>query len=258
MGRLVVKDVQQPKASAAKAWVGLAAAPYQEVAANGKEQTISWQLDGKHYEYWVRAYADGSFNIPAARAGNYVLYAFNDGILGDFSKANVTVTAGHTVDLGRLTWTPVRYGRQVWEIGTPDRSAAEFRHGDHYWTWGLYNEYPQEFPNGVNFIVGKSDPARDWNYAQPPVKGEDGSWHGTTWRVTFRQDHPATGKAILRVAVCGSRGNSLEVSVNGKTIGIAELPNSGVIHRDAIRSIETEEDYPFDAALLRRGEFILS
>jgi len=253
-GLLVVKDVQQPRASAAKAWVGLAAAPYQAVTANGKEQTISWQLDGKHYEYWVHAAADGSFAIPAARAGNYVLYAFDDGILGEFSKANVTVTSGRTVDLGRLTWTPVRYGRQVWEIGRPDRSAAEFRHGDHYWTWGLYNKYPQEFPNDVNFIVGKSNPAKDWNYAQPPVKGEDGTWHGTTWRVTFHQDHAGTGKAVLRLAVCGSRGNSLEVAVNGKTIGLSDLPNSGVMHRDGIRAIETEEDYPFDAALLTAGE----
>ena len=50
----------------------------------------------------------------------------------------------------------------------PDRSAAEFRHGDHYWQWGLYNLYPQEFPNGVNFVVGKSDWTKDWNYVQPP------------------------------------------------------------------------------------------
>ena len=59
---------------------------------------------------------------------------------------------------------------------------------------------------------------------------------------------------MLRLAVCGSRGNSLEVSVNGKTIGSAELPNSGVMHRDGIRAIETEEDFPFDATLLTAGE----
>ncbi len=63
-----------------------------------------------------------------------------------------SVEAGKTTNLGELTWRPVRYGRQLWEIGVPNRSAEEFRHGDHYWQWGLYNLYPDEFPNDVDFV----------------------------------------------------------------------------------------------------------
>ena len=167
-GRLVLRDPQAPAATAAGAWVGLAQPPYQADFGKGPI-TIDWQTDGKHYQYWARADASGRFTIPNARPGAYTLYAFTDGVLGEFSRADVRVEAGKTTDLGDLTWTPVRHGRQLWEIGVPDRTAAEFRHGDHYWQWGLYNLYPQEFPNGVDFVIGKSDWKRDWNYAQPPA-----------------------------------------------------------------------------------------
>jgi len=254
-GRLMVNDPQQPKANAAHAWVGLAQAPYMGVDLNRKPYLIGWEQDGKNYEYWARADGTGAFTIANARPGKYVLSAFTNGILGEFSKADVSVVEGKSVDLGTLHWTPVRYGKQVWEIGVPDRSAAEFRHGDHYWTWGLYDLYPMEFPSGVNFVVGKSDWSKDWNYVQPPRLGADGKWTGTRWRITFNMRDVEPGKAMLRLAICGSRGNSLDVSVNGTGIGSSgALPNSGVMHRDGIRSVETEVDLPFDMSLLARGE----
>ncbi len=113
--------------------------------------------------------------------------------------ADVTVEAGKAADLGELVWVPVRYGRQLWEIGIPDRTAGEFRHGDHYWQWGLYNLYPQEFPNGVDFVIGKSDWKRDWNYAQPPVPDDKGGWKDSTWRIRFDLDHATHGTASLRL-----------------------------------------------------------
>ncbi len=94
----------------------------------------------------------------------------------------------------------MRYGRQLWEIGIPNRSAEEFRHGDHYWQWGLPQLYPAEFPNDVNFVIGKSDFQQDWNYAQPPRPDGKGGWKATTWRIQFdmgkvpaRHGHPASG-----------------------------------------------------------------
>ena len=120
-----------------------------------------------------------------ARPGAYTLYAFTNGVLGDFSRADVHVEAGKTTELGELTWVPVRYGRQLWEIGIPNRSAEEFRHGDHYWQWGLYNLYPEEFPHDVDFVIGKSDWRHDWNYVQPPRPDGKGGWKNTTWRIRF-------------------------------------------------------------------------
>ena len=256
-GQLVVKDAQAPNATAAYAWVGLAAPPYPGVGS-GQPEMFDWQTDGKHGQYWSRADASGRFDIHNAPPGSYVLYAYTDGVLGEFSRADIRITAGETVDLGRIIWKPVRYGRQLWEIGIPNRSAEEFRHGDHYWQWGLPQLYPQEFPNDVDFVIGKSDFHRDWNYAQPPRPDGNGGWKATTWKIEFEQKHPAQGTAILRLAICGARGGPVDVSVNGKLIGsTGELPESGVMHRDGIRGKEIYRDLRFDAALLSTGTNVI-
>lgn len=203
-GRLLVKDPQAPKAHASGAWVGLAHEPYEAAFEKKGDITIDWQTDGKHYQYWAQADAEGRFTIPKARPGTYTLYAFTDGVLGDFSRADVRVAAGQKTELGDLTWIPGRHGKQLWEIGIPNRSAEEFRHGDHYWQWGLYELYPKEFPNGVDFTIGKSDWKRDWNFAQPPVPDGKGRWAKPTWRIRFEMDGEAKGAATLRLAICGT------------------------------------------------------
>jgi rhamnogalacturonan endolyase len=257
-GQLVVRDPQAPQASAAGAWVGLAQPPYAATFDRGRKAQIDWQIDGKNYQYWARADTTGHFTIPNVRPGSYALYAFTDGVLGDFSRADVRVAEGKTTDLGELIWTPVRYGRQLWDIGIPNRSAEEFRHGDHYWQWGLYNLYPQEFPNDVDFVIGKSDFRHDWNYAQPPRPDAKGGWKNTTWRIRFSLDKALKGTAILRLAICGARGGPVDATVNGKSIGsTGELPNMGVMHRDGIRSVEVERDLKFDASLLKPGENVI-
>jgi len=254
-GQLILRDPQATNLTASGAWVGLAHPPYQATFNRGGPITIDWQTDGKHYQYWARCGADGRFTIPHARPGCYTLYAFTDGVLGEFSRSNVCVEAGKTTELGEMTWTPVRYGKQIWEIGIPNRSAEEFRHGDHFWQWGLYNLYPQEFPNDVDYVVGKSDWRHDWNYAQPPRPNGKGGWSNTTWRIHFDLPSNPTGTAVLRLAICGARGGPVDVVVNGKPIGsTGELPESGVMHRDGIRSYSlTVRDLRFDAALLRAG-----
>lgn len=254
-GRLIVRDPQSPFASAGGAWVGLAETPYTVATERGGTLAIDWQIDGKHYQYWVRADATGRFTIPHVRPGEYVLYAFNNGILGDYRFDQVRVEANETTQLGTLTWAPVRYGRQLWEIGIANRSAEEFRHGDDYWQWGLYHRYPEEFPNDVDFVIGKSDWRRHWNYAQPPRPDGRGGWKDTTWRIRFELPESPRGTAILRLALCGARGGPLDVFVNGRPIGgTGELPESGVMHRDGIRGVQIDRDLRFPASLLHMGE----
>ena len=257
-GRLVLSDPYAPTATAAYAWVGLAAASYTVELTRGRRMTYDWQLDGRHYQYWVRADQNGEFHIDHARPGEYVLYAFTDGVLGDFAHTGVVVRAGATNDLGTLTWVPRWYGRPLWQIGIPNRSAEEFRHGDHYWQWGLYLRYPEEFPHDVDFLVGVSDWRTDWNYAQPPRPNGRGGWTDTTWRVRFVLDHAPKGTAVLRLGICGARGGPVRVAVNGRAIGdTGELPESGVMHRDGIRGVQIERNLPFDAALLHPGTNVI-
>ena len=86
---------------------------------------MSWQNDAKHYEFWVRGSADGRFTIPKVRPGTYQLHAIADGVLGEYQKADVTVSEGGKVDLGKLAWKPARFGKQIWEI----RRAESQRRG---------------------------------------------------------------------------------------------------------------------------------
>jgi rhamnogalacturonan endolyase len=219
---------------------------------------VDWQLDARHYQFWVRADGQGRFRIPNIRPGTYTLRAIADGVLGEYHLPDVAVSAGEVKDLGGREWKPVRFGRQLWEIGVPDRSAAEFRHGDHYWQWGLYYKYPEEFPHDVNFVIGKSDWRKDWNYCQPPrIEGD--RVRPTTWAVTFDLPEAPRGRATLRLAFAGSRGRGgIRVSVNDRPAGeTGPLPDTGVMHRDGIRGYWFERDVAFDAALLKAGSNVL-
>lgn len=192
------------------------------------------------------------------------MHAFGDGVLGEFARANIAVKAGATLNLGDIVWTPFHYGRPLWEIGVPDRTAREFRHGDAPHQWGLYLKYPAEFPADVNFVIGKSDPRTDWNYAQPPriLKASDtgvvdkADLRPTTWTIRFERPKTVRGTAVLRLAFCGSRVKcNVAVSVNGKTVGeTGPLPSTGVMHRDEIQGYWYERAVSFDAALLQSGE----
>jgi len=258
-GQLVLKDPQAPGAKLPHLLVGLAHAPYE--APDSRREAVDWQLDAKYYEFWTRGGADGHFTIPNVRPGTYTLYAIADGVLGEFSRANVTVGPKQMLDLSTLDWTPVRQGRQLWEIGIPNRSAAEFRHGDDYWHWGLYNQYPKDFPKDVDFVIGKSDFRRDWNYAQVPrAPDETGKGIGpaTTWSVTFSLRSAPKGQATLRLALAATTAKQIQVTVNGQPAGdTGPLPDNGTIRRDGIQGYWRERDISFDAALLKSGTNVL-
>jgi rhamnogalacturonan endolyase len=239
---------------------------------------VDWQRDAKFYQFWTRADERGRFSIPNVRPGNYTLRVIADGILGEAAMTNVAVGAGQLLELGSVRWQPTRFGRTLWQIGVPDRTAREFRHGDHYWQWGLYFNYPREFPNDVNFVIGKSDWRKDWNYVQPPriessnvtpVSEADeeterpqlparlsrDAVRPTTWTIQFDLPRAVTGRATLRLAFCGThQGCNVSVSANGAEIGeTGTLPSTSAMQRDGIRAFWIEKCLSFDAELLRPG-----
>jgi rhamnogalacturonan endolyase len=252
-GQIVLHDPQAPKGKMEHLLVGLAHPDY--TLPNGG--TVDWQHDGKFYQYWTRGDAQGNFTITGVRPGTYTLHAFADGVLGEYAQANVTIAGGKILKAGPITWVPVRYGRQLWDIGIPDRTSGEFLHGDHYWQWGIYNMYPKDFPHDVNYIVGQSDFHKDWNMMQVPhATDNSGNSRGsaTTWSILFDLAKPGHGKATLRIAFAGTEARSLTVAVNNKEIGtLTGLPNTSVIHRDSDRGFWEERDVSFDASLLQQG-----
>ena len=270
-GQLLLHDSQAPGAALPNLKVGLAypdqtpvaappAHPGQEVART--PEAMTWQNDAKHYEFWTRGTADGRFTIANVRPGKYELHAIADGVLGEYAKASVTVGAGARIDLGKLEWKPVHYGKQLWQIGIPNRAASEFLKGDDHWHWGEYIEYAKLFPNDVNFTIGKSDFRKDWFIYQVPhdEDGNDllgrGKGRETPWKINFNlAQAPAAGqRGILRLALAGVSAKSIGVLVNGKDAGSVEgLVYNATINRDGVEGSWVEKDVAFDGSMLRAG-----
>lgn len=124
------------------------------------------------YQYWVDVSPNGKIVIPRVKAGDYRLTLYADGVFGDFVHETVSVTAGGVSDAGDLTWVPESAGTELWRIGTPDKSAGEYRHGysrlstplqppEYRIYWGNY-DFINEFPEGVKYTVGQ--PTTELNY----------------------------------------------------------------------------------------------
>ncbi len=206
---------------------------------SGNGNLVTWQHDADYYQFWSDGSANGKFTISNVRPGIYTLHAFADGVLGEFAATNITVAAGQPLDLGKLDWKPVRYGKQVWEIGYPDRTGGKFFKGDgaNYWLWGWPVRYPLLFPNDITYTIGKSDYHKDWFFEEVPhgestawlnpdakdpanqrfgwvkagTPGEDmwrtiGRGRATTWTIKFNMDKSEHGQATLRVSLAGADG----------------------------------------------------
>ncbi len=254
---------------------------------------MDWEHDAKHYQFWTDGSPDGRFTLPNVRPGTYELHAFADGVLGVYAKKNIVVRAGETVDLGRLDWKPLRYGRQVWQIGYPDRTGDKFFKGDgaDYWLWGWCLRYPLLFPHDITYTIGQSDYHKDWFFEEVPhgeslawlnpaakdpanqrfgwVKAESladypqtdhtGPWriygHGraTTWTIRFRMDDAPHGLAALRVALAGANAYELAVSVNGRSVGAIYPKRTDAIRYNTNKSVWYQYVLEFDAGRLKNG-----
>jgi alpha-L-rhamnosidase/Polysaccharide lyase family 4, domain III/Polysaccharide lyase family 4, domain II len=225
-----------------------------------------WQQSGKGYFFWTRVKADGTFKIEQAREGRYSLWVLNDAQFGEFRRDNVTVKAGEMNALGTLAWPPEVRGKIIWQIGRPDRTAKEFRHGDDYRHWGLWLKYPEEFPHDVDFKIGQSHERTDWNYVQPAIPNPDGTWRSPEWKIRFDMPPGTSGKGHLRIGVAGvsahagettggERWAGFEVRLNGELLQTCKYPHDGGSTRSGIGGNRYHEALiDFDAAKLKAGE----
>jgi rhamnogalacturonan endolyase len=264
-GKLVLNDIKKMTAFK-NLQVGLTPGEYVSPRPDaGPKVMTNWQRDAKFYQFWTRGKADGSFEIAKVRPGNYTLYAFTDGVLGEFMKAGVVVEKGKSLDLGKLEWTPVRNGKQLWEIGIPNRNASEFRGVDNRRDPAVSLKYATLFPDDVNYTIGKSDYSQDWYYqhiphsidpeAKPlPYRGVSGKARATPYTISFDLPSAPAGKAILRLAICGTGTPTAAIEMNGKPAGKLEgLRPDGVITRHGTQGIWYEKTVEIDASLMVKG-----
>jgi len=253
-GRFLATDALKPSVSTSNAWVGLA------------DPSVDWQFDSVHYEYWVRAAADGSFAIQNIRPGTYTLHAFTDGEMGEYTNIGVVVTAGATNVLGDLTWTVPRTGSfLLWEVGIPNRTASEYRHGtSNYYEGFIWNTFANEFPNPLEYNIGAGDWSKDLNYVHNSytVNGVRNQWK---WRLNFLMSGvPASGNATLNFAFASVNSASLNVYVNNEssvftTISPPAPPAGGnALVREGIHAKYITQSISIPVASLRTGTNTLS
>ncbi len=265
-GRLELQDPLTDLEDLGSIKVGLTAPAYASPREDGPGRVVHWQIDAKHYQFWVHAHADGSFSIPKVRPGSYTLHAFADGVLGEFTRADVVVRPGEELDLGKLVWTPLRHGRQLWEVGIPNRNASEFLGAKDYADPEISLRYPKLFPDDVRYEIGASHPRSDWFFQHVPHNedpeararpyfGVVGEGRATPYTIAFDLSEEPTGVATLRLAICGTGTRTLDVTVNGQSVGtLDDLQPDGVITRHGQQGIWYERALSFDAAKLRAGE----
>lgn len=266
-GRLSLKDPVLRNRFPGTLTVGLAKPTYPAQTYLGPRD-IGWDTDGKHYQFWSKQVApDGSFRIADVVPGSYTLYAYAEGVLGAFAKADVVVPeGGRPVDLGALAWAPIRKGRPLWEVGVADRSAAEFAGADRYFDPGVQLRYAGSFANGTAYRIGNSTPGKDWFFIQAPdpkgqkaevspFRGILGNGAATPYRILFPMKAAGKGTATLRVAITATGAPSLDISVNGQAVGALKLGRpEGAITRHQIYGKWYEVELAFDGALLWRGD----
>lgn len=246
-GTLVINDPLRPQANAAGAWIGFAAPD-----SGLENDPANWQLQSDGYQFWTQCAADGTFTIPPVTTfspyggtATYKLYAYcagTNGSVGEFRAGPYTFSPGAVTNLGTLTWTVPHQGSNVlWEIGYPDRTPAEFRHGDDYAVPALWLNFPNEFPNPMTYTVGSSSLTNDWNYVQGAyiVNGVN---NNMVWHVKFNLPKlPVSGNATLNTVWAGANGAAIQVFVNDPNM-------TGAVFRDFYPNVPSGAN-----SLIRQG-----
>ncbi|KAK2996008.1 hypothetical protein RJ640_013898 [Escallonia rubra] len=223
-GQLLVHDryISKGPMPANQAYVGLA--PPGEAG--------SWQRESKGYQFWSQADPNGSFVINNVIAGSYNLYAWVPGVIGDYRyDRDITIRAGADIKL-ELVYEPPRAGPTLWEIGVPDRSAAEFYvpdpspsfkihkykddHVDKFRQYGLWARYTDLYPQSdLVYTVGSSNYKRDWFFAHVNKHMGNLEYQGTTWKILFDLNSVDKDETYaLRIALASAADAELQIWFN--------------------------------------------
>lgn len=216
--------------------------------------------DGTAYQYWGNVNSTGGVRIPRVKAGTYRLTVYADGIFGQYTQDNIVIGAGSAVKT-TATWIPESAGVELWRVGTPDKSSGEFRHGNakdtthprqpnQYRLYWAVHDFPNDFPNGVNFKIGQDDISQGLNYVHWSVFGGKANSIRTTpyytnvnnWTLTFDTTASSlAGKSVatFTIQLAGvktSTGNTdgpvdkafatvpYTVAINGKQLPTWNIP----------------------------------
>lgn len=241
--------------------VRLGSAPATDAWVILTDPGVAWTAQSKGYAFWTRLDAQGEFHLDGVVPGTYDLYVSGADQPRDLLRRALRVKADSDLQLQPLVWPADATWQTLWQIGRFDRSAAEFRNGNAPRQFELYRAYAEQFPHDVDYRIGSSQPAHDWNYAQWTVYNQH-----PDWRVHFALPRAFNGKAQLILGFAssqpaqGQRLTDLRISLNGQELAQIALPKSGTAGyrgsaQDSPYAVRT---LTFDAALLNAGDNLLT
>ncbi|KAI8536469.1 hypothetical protein RHMOL_Rhmol10G0259300 [Rhododendron molle] len=207
---------------------------YLNSASNNHRSSLWHDAKSQGYQFWTQADRKGNFMIKGIRPGLYNLFAWVPGVIGDYKYGpSVKVASGSNIRLSNLVYEPPRTGPTLWEIGTPDRVAAEFfvpdpkpalenhlyDRFDKFRQYGLWNRYAEIYPRqDLVYTVGVSNYSRDWFFAHVTRHEGDGKYTAATWKVLFEiKAVNRAGNYTLRVALASANEAELQVRVNDES-----------------------------------------
>lgn len=211
-------------------------------------------FDTTAYQYWTEILPSGQVEIDRIKSGTYRLTIYAEGIFGQYEQDNIVINAGQTTISGTIIWDAESAGTELWRIGIPDKSSGEYRHGyardptgplhppEYRIYWGVY-DYPTDFPNGVNFHVGQSNEADDFNYVHWSVFGGNadsvrpvpyyGNGDVNNWTVVFdltSHQLQDTKEATFTVQLAGAKTAAGNTDVFNVTQEYNDLPFTVVVN----------------------------
>lgn len=237
-GSLLVRDVALARAKSA--FIGLA-----PPGTHG-----SWQEETKGYQFWTKTDDEGYFEIKNVRPGYYHLYAWVPGYIGDYMfESVINVLQGSRIRMGALVYRPPRNGPTIWEIGVPDRTAAEFyipepdpslmnqlfatQKIDSFRQYGLWDRYTDLYPDrDLVYTVGLSDYQTDWFFAHVNRNVGNKTYLPTTWTVLFDLRDVTTGNYTLQLALASATAAEVQVRINDPRGVLSPFFTTGLIGRD--------------------------
>ncbi|KAB1200353.1 Rhamnogalacturonate lyase [Morella rubra] len=224
-GQLLVSDryINKRLMFGQSAYVGLAA----------PGEVGSWQRESKGYQFWTQADEQGHFLVENVLPGDYNLYAWVPGFLGDYKNDTmISIEPGSEVKLDVLVYEPPRHGPTLWEIGIPDRTAGEFNIPDPYPTlmnrlyndnhlekfrqYGLWERYADVYRDqDLIYTIDASDYRTDWFFAHVTRNVNNHTYEATTWQIVFELERVnKKGNYMLQLALASAHEAELQVRFN--------------------------------------------
>ncbi|TYJ04411.1 hypothetical protein E1A91_A12G090300v1 [Gossypium mustelinum] len=242
-GQLLVRDQSLDKQlmQAKSAFVGLAAPGY----------AGSWQTEGKGYQFWTQTGNTGRFTIKNVRPGEYNFYAWVYGFIGNYKlNLKITIQPGNKINLGTLIYDPPRNGPTLWEIGIPDRTAAEFfipepnptfvnsilnHDADEFRQYGLWDRYSDIYRDGgLVFTVGVSNYSKDWFFAHVPRRIGNET-RATTWQIKYElQEVNKAGNYTLQLALAAASYAEVQVRINNPDANLPHFTTERIGYDNAV------------------------